>query len=242
MEILKTPQEIAALIAEALRVPLVEEGEYFSFNFNERSVDKVLELSKADLEEVLSKLSEQENPDETVISTQRSYEVLVREEASFPRLGPRLRDDSILVEDQDNSLSYKLSRPTNEFLIFLLLKVSEISSPKAMVTPMPLRRAFDRPREEEVTNIFELFKRVIPRFQTLQITSEKNRSDSELEKFSSAFLFQLSYNIDIALVPQRHIEEIVRTGRINRVRRSSMEELDPPRRHYISDQIGRAHV
>jgi len=237
MEITKTPQEIAALIAEALRIPLEETEETYSFVFNGRGVDKVLELPKAALDEVLSKLSEQENLDETVISTPKSYEVLVREESSFPRMGPRLRDDSILVEDQDNSLIYKLSRPTNEFLIFLLLKVSEISSPRAMVMPIPLNRVFDRPREEEITDIFELLKRVIPRFLTLQITSEKNRSNTELEKFSSAFLFQLSYNIDVALVPQRHIEEIVRSGRINRVRRSSIDDLDPPRRHYISDLV-----
>lgn len=237
MEITKTPQEIAALIAEALRIPLEEMDEAYSFDFNERGVNKVLELPKTDLDEVLSNLNQQENPDETVISTPKSYEVLVREESSFPRMGPRLRDESILVEDQDNSLSYRLSRPTDEFLIFLLLKVSEISSPRAMVMPMPLSRVFDRPREEEVSDIFELLKRVIPRFLTLQIASEKNRSNTELERFSSAFLFQLSYNIDIALVPQRHIEEIVRSGRINRVRRSSMDELDPPRRHYISDLV-----
>lgn len=237
MEIKKTPQEIAALIAEALRIPLEEMDEAYSFDFNERGVNKVLELPKTDLDQVLSNLNQQENPDETVISTPKSYEVLVREESSFPRMGPRLRDESILVEDQDNSLSYRLSRPTNEFLIFLLLKVSEISSPRAMVMPMPLNRIFDRPREEEISNIFELLKRVIPRFLTLQIASEKNRSNAELERFGSAFLFQLSYNIDIALVPQRHIEEIVRSGRINRIRRSSMDELDPPRRHYISDLV-----
>lgn len=237
MEITKTPQEIAALIAEALRIPLEEMDEAYSFDFNERGVNKVLELPKTDLDQVLSSLNQQENPDETVISTPKSYEVLVREESSFPRMGPRLRDESILVEDQDNSLSYRLSRPTNEFLIFLLIKVSEISSPRAMVMPIPLNRIFDRPREEEISNIFELLKRVIPRFLTLQIASEKNRSNADLERFSSAFLFQLSYNIDIALVPQRHIEEIVRSGRINRIRRSSMDELDPPRRHYISDLV-----
>lgn len=237
MEITKTPQEIASLIAEALRVSVEECEESYKFDFNERGVDKTLELSKSRLESVLSCLSEQESPDETVISNSKKYEVLVREESSFPRMGPRFRDDQLVVEDQDNSIYYKLSRPTDEFLLFLILKVSEIASPRAMVMPMPLNRIFDRPREEEIADIFEILKRVIPRFLTLQITSDKSRSNNELERFSSAFLFQLSYNMDVAMVPQRHIEEVVRTGRINRVRRSSMNELDPPRRHYISDLV-----
>ncbi|WP_339138424.1 MAG: hypothetical protein WGN25_09105 [Candidatus Electrothrix sp. GW3-4] len=41
----------------------------------------------------------------------------------------------------------------------------------------------------------------------------------------------LKFSHDLAL------EEVIRTGRINRVRRVSMEDLDPPRRHYVPDLI-----
>jgi len=237
MEILKTSDEFASIIAEALRISVEVIDDKFIFDLNSARVEKVFELTREDLDSVIASLRELENPEETVISNSRKYEVLVREESSFPRMGPRLRGDSICVEDQDNSISYRLSRPTDEFLLFLLDKVSEIASPRALVIPMPLSRVFDRGRVDEIPDIFELLRRVIPRFLTLQIQSDKNRSNSELERFSSAFLFQLSYNLDVALVPQRHVEEIVRSGRINRVRRSSMDELDPPRRHYISDLV-----
>jgi hypothetical protein len=44
-------------------------------------------------------------------------------------------------------------------------------------------------------------------------------------------------NLDVALVPQRLLEEIVRHGRISRMRRSRLEELDPPRRTYNEDLV-----
>jgi hypothetical protein len=88
-----------------------------------------------------------------------------------------------------------------------------------------------------VSDVFDLLRRIIPRFLTLRLETDRNRSLSDFAHYSSAFLFQLSYNVDVALVPQRHLEELVRTGRITRVRRVSLNELDPPRRHYILDLI-----
>jgi|GEM_PF-3058008 hypothetical protein len=225
MEILKTSDEFASIIADALRISVEINDEKYIFDLSSARADKIFELARRDLDRVIENLRELENPEETVVSSSRKYEVLVREESSFPRMGPRLRGDAIFVEDQDNSISYRLSRPTDEFLLFLLDKVSEIASPRALVMPLPLSRVFDRNRDDEITDVFELLRRVIPRFLTLQIQSDKNRSNSDLERFSSAFLFQLSYNLDVALVPQRYIEEIVRSGRINRIRRSSMDEL-----------------
>lgn len=237
MEIEISENDFAGLIAEALRIELQEQDDSYLFDLNQVNVEKELLLPKEELKNTIEKLRGFDNPEETVISTSNSYETLVREESSFPRMRPRLRDDALAVEDQDNGLKYRLSTPSDEYLLFLLLKVSLIASTRAMVMPMPLRRIFERPRDEDITSIYYVLKRIIPGFLTLRVESDKNRSVSELVKFSSAFLFQLSYNIDVALVPQRHIEEVVRTGRINRVRRASIDELDPPRRHYIPDLI-----
>lgn len=52
-----------------------------------------------------------------------------------------------------------------------------------------------------------------------------------------AFLFHIGYNIDVALVPQRLLEEIARRGRITRMRRSRVDEIDPPRRIYNEDLV-----
>lgn len=237
MDIDISENDFAELIAEALRLDLQEQDDSYLFDFNQVNVEREILLSKDELKATIEKLRAFETPEETVISNPNSYETLVREESSFPRMRPRLRDDALAVEDHDNGLKYTLSTPSDEYILFLLLKVSLIASTRAMVAPMPLRRVFERPRDDDITSVYDVLKRIIPRFLTLRIESDKNRSTSEMVKFSSAFLFQLSYNIDVALVPQRHIEELVRTGRINRIRRVSMDELDPPRRHYIPDLI-----
>jgi hypothetical protein len=90
---------------------------------------------------------------------------------------------------------------------------------------------------EETTDIFDFLRRTFFRSLTLRLESGKNRTSAEFEKFSSAFLFQLSYNLDAAFVPQRHLEEILRTGKISQIRRSNINEIDPPRRSYIPDLI-----
>jgi hypothetical protein len=95
----------------------------------------------------------------------------------------------------------------------------------------------DRLRDEGDWSAFDLLRRYLPAFLTLRVISEKDRSYSEFERYSSAFLFNISYNIDAALVPQRHLEELLRTARIARIRRSGFAEFDPPRRHYVPDLL-----
>ncbi|WP_339138425.1 MAG: hypothetical protein WGN25_09110 [Candidatus Electrothrix sp. GW3-4] len=205
MVIEKTIDEIADLIAEALRIHVSEHEGAYVFNLNEVNVDKIIHLPKDELQQIIDSLSLFESQDETIISTNKVYETLVREESSFPRMRPRVRDDALRVTDSDNNIEYCLSSPSNEYLVFLLIKVSEVASTRSLVMPMPLRRVFERPREEEITNIFDVLRRIIGRFLTLRLDSTKNRTVSEFEKYSSAFLFQLSYNMDAALVPQRHL-------------------------------------
>jgi hypothetical protein len=64
------------------------------------------------------------------------------------------------------------------------------------------------------------------------------REDSlRVRDLESSLLFHLAYNLDIALVPIRFFEEISRRGRISRIRRSRVDELDPPRRTYNEDLV-----
>jgi hypothetical protein len=47
----------------------------------------------------------------------------------------------------------------------------------------------------------------------------------------------MGYNLDIAFVPQRSLDELSRRGRISRMRRARIGEVDPPRRLYNEDLI-----
>lgn len=234
MEINATQQDFAAWIKEVLRAQLEETDDQFLFALNNYGVNNVIELSKVELTNCIQRLQAMNSVEETILANGKSYEVLVREESPFPRFRMMIREECFILEDQDNSIKYSLSSPSNEYLLFLLYKVASITNPRALASPMHremMRRAND---EKE---IFEFLRRTAFRFITLRLESGRNRTPAEFEKFSSAFLFQLSYNLDAALVPQRHLDEILRTGKISQIRRSKFGDIDPPRRHYIPDLI-----
>ena len=237
MEVQQSEQEIAQLIAEAFRIELDEDQDSYIYDFQAIGVSKKFSIDKNHLADIIGKIKGLENPQETVIFSPHYIETLVREETNFPRMRNRLRDDSLDIHDSVDDIRYILSSPSDEYLVFLLIKVSSIAPVRSITSPMPPRRIFEQGLSEELNDVFGLLRRLIPRFLTLRIESTKSRPYFDLERYSGAFLFQLSYNLDVSVVPQRYLEEIVRTGRINRIRRSSIDELDVPRRHYIPDLV-----
>ncbi|BAZ83688.1 hypothetical protein PN497_09230 [Sphaerospermopsis kisseleviana CS-549] len=236
MEINATLQDFAGWIKEVLRYDLEETDDRFLFALNNHGISHEIELSKDNLSNCIQNLQAMNSVEETILANGKYYEVLLREESLFPRVRIRVRDDSLMLEDSDNSITYCLSSPSNEYLLFLLYTVASITNPRALANPIP--RAEIMRRANDIEDIFEFLKRtVFSRFITLRLESARNRPPAEFEKFSSAFLFQLSYNLDAALVPQKHLDEILRTGKISQVRRPSLSDIDPPRRHYIPDLI-----
>ncbi|WP_339138289.1 MAG: hypothetical protein WGN25_08565 [Candidatus Electrothrix sp. GW3-4] len=91
--------------------------------------------------------------------------------------------------------------------------------------------------EEDEANLIEFIRLTSFRFLTLKITSDKKHSPLQYSRLTHAFLFHIGFNLDIALVPQRLLEEIARRGRITRMRRSRPDEIDPPRRIYNEDLV-----
>ncbi|PZV12086.1 MAG: hypothetical protein DCF22_13075 [Leptolyngbya sp.] len=58
-----------------------------------------------------------------------------------------------------------------------------------------------------------------------------------MSSLANALLFQMAFNTDIALVPQKELDAISRSSRISRMRRNRPSEIDPPRRTYNEDLI-----
>jgi hypothetical protein len=237
MEIEYSELNFAKWIADVIRCDLEEDDSHYLFSSRMRHSDiYVFKLEKSKLAEEIQKLIEFEEVSETVISTKKTYEMLIREEGQFFRMRPRENDTVIELKDLENKLQYSLIRPSNTFSLFLLLKAAKIGEPRALSRPLPNFRIFEMASEEEL-DVLDIMKRLLVGRLTLRINSETNRTTSDFEKFSSAFLFHISYNTDSALVQQRDFEELLRAGRITRTRRFNMEELDPPRRFYIPDLI-----
>lgn len=257
MDINATQEDFAIWIAEIIGAEIIEKDSYYSYVFRSDSVQLELSaqdddlsdeesemfsqqedftLKKSDLLEAIQKLQTMSLFEELTLAGNKFYEVLLREESSFPRIQLSLREKGLSLEDKDNLINYLLSGPSNEYILFLIWKGASVSDSKALTKFIP-RDRFRRVRQRISGDMFEILRNTYFRFMTLRLESARNRTTQEFERFSSAYLFQLSYNLNVALVPQRHLDEILRTGRIADIRRSSLRDIEAPRRHYIPDLI-----
>src|SRR5262245_47158929 len=124
MKVNATEHDFAAWIAEALRIGVEEAEDSYVFDLNRIGIPRTMALPKQILEAAVAQLRVVEEVEETVIAGPRCYETLVREEYTSSGFNIRLRDDALSIDDRDNGIRYKLSTPSNEYLLFLLYKIS----------------------------------------------------------------------------------------------------------------------
>lgn len=232
-----TESEIASIIAEFCRAELSEVDECYEFAIQKRQQEFTLHLTKAVVGDIATQLRDLNGFEETALVGETTYEIIVREESENPIR--RLRHDKIEVENEEAGLKYELSPASDVYLIWLLVQMRrKFDSRDIMRTGYYLGARIERWFEDEdVRSPLEYMRLTSFRWLTLNITSDKRISASQFSKLTHAFLFHIGYNLDAALVPQRLLEEIVRHGRISRMRRSRIEELDPPRRMYNEDLV-----
>lgn len=228
---------IIELLSEFCRATAEEDGETYVFSLQSLRINGYkLHLPRTTVEEVVSALDALDVYEETALVSSKTYEVAVREESGAPLR--RLREDKIEVCNQDAGLSYELSAASDAYLVWMLGQMKDRLDPRDSRPGMIYRSSLDRQIQDEggMTPL-EFIKQTSFRWLTLKISSEKSTPANLFARYTHAFLFQIAYNLDISLVPQRLIEEMVRSGRINRMRRSRTEDIDPPRRIYNEDLV-----
>jgi len=235
-----TPEVIVNWMSEIFRGTMEQNENGYVVSPRNGEADERFELPMSQIENSIQKLTSKTEFEETALFDEHSYEILVKQEnlARLTPLAMRLREGNLVKRDDENKITYKLSKPTDEYLLFLIYKLSKIA---------PLKLSFDlnsifrfariRPRERVETSVFDLLKASSSRYLTLKIESERNKSINDFVKFSNAFFFQLSYNLDLAIMPQRFLSDFVRTSRIEQLRRTSIDELEAPKRFYPRDLI-----
>lgn len=239
MEIEDSINDFSLWIGEILRCEVEETDESYIYRPKlPMTEDLQLSLLKDKLANEISLLGNFEAVSETVISTDKSYEILVREEGPYFRFSQRSRDEDVIleIEDTENSLTYSLGRPSNQFSLFLIKNAVAYGEPRALSRPQ-MNSSMMRKVIEEQPCVLEYLKKFIAGRMTLKVNSNTRKTTKDFDKFSSAFLFNITYNTDTALVQQRDFDELLRTGRITRNRRSNINEIDPPRRTYVPDLI-----
>ena len=241
METFKTIDDLVGVVEDALKSHHVINNDVITFPIE--YIDNYgtgLEVTEDYLQRLLIELSQMNEVDETTIMNENNFEMLVSDKSSLSRLRMVVGDELIL-RDEENKLTYKLSKPSDCFLVFLLYKLNQIA---------PIRYSFDyvyfRFLSHKIgtdndkvpdKNVFNILRRISPRLLTLRIVSEHQQQENDFVKFANSFFFQLSFNLDLPIVPQRYLDDLVRRGRITRVRRISLNELEPPKRFYLHDLI-----
>lgn len=231
-----TEEQIVALLGDFSRSEVSELEDLYEFVLTRRDRQFSMFLSKAAVREISDKLAGMEVHEETALVSDTSYEIIVREESDIPMR--RLRTDSIEVENEESGLKYELSVASDHYLVWLLSQMRQNLDPREVRTGMVFGMRMERWLDEEgEPSPLDYIRLSTFRWLSLKITSEKRTSPLQFFRLTHAFLFQIGYNLDVALVPQRLLEEIVRHGRINRMRRARIEEIDPPRRTYNEDLV-----
>jgi len=230
-------ERVIEVLSEFCRASAEADGENYVFSLQSPRMNGYkLILPVAALEEIVQALGALEIHEETALVSPKTYEVAVREESVAPFR--RLREDKIEVSNHETGLIYELSAASDAYLVWMLGQMKDRLDPRDSRAGMIYRPSLDRQIQDEGRmSLLEFIRQTSFRWLTLKISSEKVIQAPLFARYTHAFLFQIAYNLDISLVPQRLIEEMVRSGRINRMRRSRTEDIDPPRRVYNEDLV-----
>ncbi|WP_421978853.1 hypothetical protein [Roseivirga seohaensis] len=231
-----TVKEIISAIEEVLGFNLESETE-------EKATFKVIGdftavLDKPELTKLLRRLKRFNSNEDVELFNNKSYEVLIRSENRF--MGTR----EIKQEDSVNKLSYSFDKPSTEYLVFFLFNLYQRETKNFLrsgIMGHRLRRLVSR-QEEGQTELFErdileLIKEIIPRLETIRITSKNPLDLEEFEKLLYAFIFNLGYNLDYTIMPLRFMDEFVQPFRMGRIRRSRTGDIEAPKRTYSNELI-----
>ncbi len=235
MLVADNPDQWSQWIGDVLRSEMTATPEAYSFDLTRYRPDLRPAVSRADLMQRVGALTNLESPDGAALISTTTYEVAVNDVSQYSSLPLRLRDQPPNIADPDNGLTYSIGPASTEYTLFLLHSAAKVGRPR-MIARMPPRFALERVPEEQVGDLFEILRRST-RILTVRIASERARTPSELERHLNAFLFQITYNLDAALVPLKSFEDLVRTGRLEGMRRAAIAEVDPPRRLYLPDLV-----
>ncbi len=235
MELPYSADEFVALCSDALRAKIDTADSGISrITFGHPGI-KAIDINTGIVEEVRRRLLSEYETNETTLYNSRFYEVFVKRETRF--IGRDLFD--LTKHDAENKVTYILSRPSDEYLFFLLFRLSQIAPVRYSfpISSYMLRREIKEHDNEVELSVFDVIRLVSSSFMSLRITTEDEMTLDHLQNYANAFFFQISYNLDTALVPLKNLDELVRTRRIRSLRRSNTDDLEAPKRLYIADLV-----
>ncbi|MBP1890716.1 hypothetical protein J2Z53_002328 [Clostridium moniliforme] len=203
--------------------------------------DLEFEVESTRLDEISNNLNKMNKKDSIGIYSNNYCETLVRN-ANNRRfmMSQKFMEKYANINDEQNKIKYELSKASDEYIIMLLEKLSDLNMLKEfrrnslILGSIIIER--EKEKEKESNDFFEFLRLLFRQIDTLKIKSEENKSYNEFEKLSNSYLFNLAFNLEIPVIEVKGIDEFISSERITSIRRRK-EELDPPKRKYIPDLV-----
>lgn len=224
------------LLGDIFRCEPVNTEEEYQFTPKFRGDNFTVSISKSALAATVAKLNKKLKHESLWLFDDTTMEILVRDES--PRPGRGLRGEKINLRDSDNKVLYEITSASDEYILFFLDAISEYPDARFFLrgytSSMLERRLAER---KNLPTVFELVQLAYLRITTVRVVCDSKTSASRMSSLANAVLFQMAFNTDISIVPQKEIDSIFRSGRISRMRRNRLSDIDPPRRIYDEDLI-----
>lgn len=232
--------DIEQLLKESIPCRVIKNEEHFLIEVK----DSNKELRQIKLEydyaiKLMTNVLSNKSDEETVLLQDKSYEVPFKAEGRrFLSMRMLVRDGNSVKEDRENGFNYVLAEASDEYILFILLKVHEKGLIKEILKfGGRLRRMSEENEAVMYESVFNYLRHCMFPLYTVKIISEKSIGRNDFEKLGNAYIFNLGYNLDIALIKIRYLDDFTRLGRILRTRRIKFNDLEAPRRTYTEDLI-----
>jgi hypothetical protein len=168
------------------------------------------------------------------LTTNRSYESMVRFESHHLFPPSMLLEEGVKLRDEKNGISYRLGTPSLPFFVHFLESADQRELDRS--TPRyRLERALGRDAGAEPRLLGEFLLTLFP-IVTAEVSSDGVSSARKLGNLTEAFLFTLSYNLDVAVIEIRRFDQRRRL-RPTGPRRARVADLQPPQRIYTSELL-----
>ena len=237
-EIKQPSEKFIELILYFLNPTIEEDDEKLKFIIKKNETTAEFEVRKERIEEIFSSLDSMNIEGDSILHRDQYYETHVSFEIPQPFLIFRhifgSSEKEIKKEDRDKELTYEISAPTDEYLVFILQRIIENEHGQRIMPPISSRILHEF---EDTKDLLALLKHLIPRLYTLKITSGNIHNFNQFVDLSNSFIFSLAYNLDISIIETKFIDKIMRSNRLSRIRRAKFGDVDPPRRKYIADLV-----
>lgn len=197
--------------------------------------DQEIIISNAELQELYNTVCEM-NVEGLQLYTHSQYEVAVDMD------GPLRRrvDDSLVLEDTENSFKYELSMPTKEYLLYILMLMEEARNGRNMRYILPrIRHMLGRLRAQNTDISLTTILQTIVGELTLKITSTspEKLSVKDFVILKNSFIFEYMYKTGIPVIEFPSINDMFPFDNYLHGRQQTREISSPPLRIYSEDVV-----